>query len=82
MMRLMIASLVVLIASAAARPGSQAQAPAVKTTTTGVAIDVTVVDKNGQPVADLQPADFELTEDGARQEIASGAGWGKLGAVQ
>jgi VWFA-related protein len=59
---------VVLVLSAAS---AQSQAPVVKRTATGVVVDVTVVDKNGQPVADLQPADFEFTEDGVRQEIAS-----------
>jgi VWFA-related protein len=71
MTRYIVASLLVLIASAEAHPQSQVPAPAVKTTTTGVVIDVTALDKDGRPVADLQPADFELTEDGVRQEIAS-----------
>jgi hypothetical protein len=57
MTRGIITCLFVLSASEAAHPQSQAQAPIVKTTTTGVVIDVTVVDTNGQPVADLQPAE-------------------------
>src|SRR3954469_19992088 len=36
---------------------------------TAVLVDVVVRDKRGQPVADLSPADFELTEDGAPQKI-------------
>lgn len=54
-----------------AGPHAQAQAPVVKTTTTGVVVDVTVVDKNGVPVTDLRPEDFDLSEDGVRQQIAS-----------
>jgi VWFA-related protein len=66
-----IAARFVVLVLSTASAAAQSQAQVVKTTTTGVVIDVTVVDKNGQPVADLQPADFELTEDGVRQEIAS-----------
>ena len=54
-----------------AGPHPQAQAPVVKTTTTGVVVDVTVVDKNGVPVTDLRPEDFDLSEDGVRQQIAT-----------
>jgi VWFA-related protein len=49
-----------------------AQQPPVKTVTTGVVVDVTVVDVKGNPVLDLAPEDFELSEDGARQRIVSG----------
>ncbi len=48
-----------------------AQQPAVKTITTGVVVDVTVVDSKGNPVLDLVPEDFEVSEDGARQRILS-----------
>jgi VWFA-related protein len=48
-----------------------AQQPPVKTITTGVVVDVTVVDNRGNPVLDLAPEDFELSEDGARQRIVS-----------
>ena len=34
-----------------------------------VRVDVIVSDKNGNPVADLKPADFEVTEDGKPQKI-------------
>jgi VWFA-related protein len=66
-----IATRLVVLALTAASAAAQSQAPVVKTTTTGVVIDVTALDKDGKPVADLQPADFDLTEDGVRQEIAS-----------
>jgi VWFA-related protein len=48
-----------------------AQQPPVKTITTGVVVDVTVVDGKGSPVLDLAPEDFEVSEDGARQRIVS-----------
>jgi VWFA-related protein len=48
-----------------------AQQPPVKTTTTGVVVDVTVVDGKGKAILDLTPDEFELTEDGARQRIVS-----------
>jgi len=47
------------------------QQPPVKTITTGVVVDVTVVDGKGNPVLDLAPEDFELSEDGVRQRIVS-----------
>jgi len=34
-------------------------------------IDATVVDRKGQPILDLRPDEFELTEDGKRQQIVS-----------
>lgn len=34
-----------------------------------VQADVTVTDKEGKPVADLRPEDFEIFEDGKRQQI-------------
>ncbi|HXW05132.1 MAG TPA: VWA domain-containing protein [Vicinamibacterales bacterium] len=55
----------------AASAQSPPQPPTLKTTTAAVLIDVTVLDRGGQTVADLGPADFELTEDGARQQILS-----------
>lgn len=49
----------------------QAQPPAVRTTRAGVLIDATVVDRKRQPVLDLRPDEFELTEEGTRQQILS-----------
>src|SRR5688572_1723716 len=45
------------------------QPPITRTTTTGVLIDVSVVDRQGRPVLDLRPEEFELEEDGKRQQI-------------
>ena len=59
--------------SAAARPHSATQSPAQRpfeTGTAGVVVDVVVRDGGGNPVTDLQKDDFELFEDGVRQEIA------------
>ena len=47
------------------------QQPPVKTITTGVLVDVTVVDGKGNPVLDLAPEDFEVSEDGVRQQVVS-----------
>src|SRR3954470_18318866 len=47
------------------------QQPPVKTITTGVVVDVTVVDAKGNAVLDLAPEDFEVSEDGVRQRVVS-----------
>ncbi len=49
----------------------QSQQPPVKTTAAGVLIDVSVVDSKGQPVLDLAPTDFELSDEGKRQQLIS-----------
>ena len=43
----------------------------VKITTKLVQVDVVVTDKTGQQVRDLKPTDFELTQDGKRQQITA-----------
>ena len=63
--------LFVLFGAIALAGGSGQQPPVVKTTTAGVVIDATVLDRDGRPVVDLGPADFELTENGKRQQILS-----------
>src|SRR4051812_19835110 len=40
------------------------------TATTAITVDVVVQDKRHKPVTDLARADFELTEDGVRQDLA------------
>jgi VWFA-related protein len=47
------------------------QPPITRTTTTGVIVDVHVADRDGKPVLDLRPEEFELSEDGKRQQIVS-----------
>jgi VWFA-related protein len=49
----------------------QSQAPAVKASTAGVLIDVSVLDSKGQPVLDLTPGDFALSEEGKAQQLIS-----------
>lgn len=44
--------------------------PPFATATTAVIVDAVVRDRKGNPVADLQKDDFELFEDGVRQQIA------------
>src|SRR5579859_3808722 len=60
-----------LLMAAAFASGQQQPPPAVRTATTGVLVDVTVVDKDGHPVTDLTSADFEVNEDGKPQQILS-----------
>lgn len=48
-----------------------AQQPIGRTTTAGVLIDVSVLDRDGRPVLDLGLDDFELSEGGTRQRIVS-----------
>ena len=68
---------VVLILGVAVPAGRAQQTPpqraagTVKAGVTAVLVDVVVRDKRGQPVRDLQQADFEVVEDGVPQEIAS-----------
>jgi VWFA-related protein len=50
---------------------AQSQSPPVRTNTAGVLIDVSVVDGKGQPVLDLSSTDFDLSEDGKRQQLLS-----------
>lgn len=47
------------------------QQPPVRTITTGIVFDVTVVDTKGTAVLDLAPEDFEVSEDGVRQRVVS-----------
>jgi VWFA-related protein len=63
--------LCVLAAVTTLAASPQGQPPVVKTTTAGVVMDVSVVDGKGQPVLDLGPGDFEISEDGVKQQIIS-----------
>lgn len=61
--------------SPAGQPGAASQAqqkpqrPVFRAGASLVRVDVTVTSRNGEPVADLQPEDFVLSEDGYPQEI-------------
>src|SRR5438105_10636333 len=45
--------------------------PVVRIRANEVTLDIVVRDKKGRPVRDLTPADFEIYEDGVRQQIGS-----------
>lgn len=50
-------------------PSGQPAQPTFRAGINFVRVDVIVADKNGRAVVDLQPGDFEVTEDGKRQAI-------------
>ena len=78
-MRAIIATLLSGLLVASAQPPQTQQAaqtppatkPVVKfgTTTQLVVVDVSVKDKSGNPIKGLKPADFNITEDGKKQDI-------------
>jgi VWFA-related protein len=55
--------------AAPAQPADAAQPPTFRTGINFVRVDVILTDKNGNPISDLQPADFDVTEDGKPQKI-------------
>ena len=61
----------ILAVSSAPLTHGQAGQPAIRSTAAGVLIDATVVDQKGQPILDLRADEFELSEEGARQQILS-----------
>lgn len=75
MRRLSVAVAVSLLACAVlgAQPADRqaGQPPAFRSSIEVVVIDVSVVDRLGFPVGDLQPADFTLSVDGKPREIVS-----------
>jgi VWFA-related protein len=60
-----------IVASCAVSALTLAQQPAYESTATAVLVDVVVRDKHGVPVTDLDASDFELREDGVRQQLGS-----------
>jgi VWFA-related protein len=48
-----------------------AQQPTINASATAIMVDVVVRDKKGHPVTDLEPTDFDLTEDGVAQDVTS-----------
>ncbi|MCX6539848.1 MAG: VWA domain-containing protein [Acidobacteria bacterium] len=52
-------------------PSPQKQTPVFKSGVELVAVDVSVVDRNGQPVKGLRPDQFEVTLDGKPRRVAS-----------
>src|SRR5512132_125383 len=75
-MRGTVITVVALWTAVAAQPGGGGQAAAVVAQSqplgsgvTAVLVDVVVRDSKGNPVTNLQKEDFEVLEDGVRQEI-------------
>jgi VWFA-related protein len=52
-----------------AQPAAPDQQPVFRAGINFVRVDVIVTDKNGNPVADLKPEDFEVTEQGKPQKV-------------
>jgi len=52
-----------------AQPGDAGQQPIFRSGINFVRVDVILTDKAGNPIADLQPADFDVTEDNKPQKI-------------
>ena len=50
-------------------PADPQQPPVFRTGINFVRVDVIITDKNGNQIADLQPADFDVSEDGKAQKI-------------
>jgi VWFA-related protein len=50
-------------------PQEPAPPPVFRTGINAVRVDVIVTDRNGQPVGDLKPTDFQITENNAPQKI-------------
>jgi hypothetical protein len=70
-MRLVIALLVAAIFAAPVRAGQAPQrpGPVFRSAVEVTALDVTVVDPEGRPVIDLQPADFTVRVDGKPRRV-------------
>ncbi len=59
-----------VIAQQPATPAQRATG-VVKSDATAIMVDIVVRDKRGDPVTDLSAADFEVEEDGVRQQVGS-----------
>lgn len=60
-----------LTAALAIQPLTPQQQPTFSTTTNVVIVNVTVLDRSGQPIANLTKDDFEVYEDGKLQKLQS-----------
>jgi len=73
----LVVLLAVLAASPAGRIGAQEQLPTFRSMANAVAVDVTVRDSKRKSVVGLRPADFEVYDNGVRQDVAE-LSYGKL----
>jgi VWFA-related protein len=75
MRRIAIVGVIAVLVGAAAPRAQQRPAPdtpdVFMSRTTAILVDVVVRDKKGQPVLDLEAADFEILEDGVKQKVGS-----------
>src|SRR5215203_1646058 len=71
LMVLFCASVFAQAAKPTATPPVQDDADIVKITTALIQIDVTVTDKNGKVITDLQPDELEIFENGEKQKITN-----------
>lgn len=67
----------VVAALPASRIGAQEQLPTFRSMANGVSVDVTVRDSKRKSVVGLKPADFEVYDNGVRQDVAE-ISYGKL----
>jgi VWFA-related protein len=65
-----VLGLLILFSALSLQAQSPQEQPTFGTGTTAVVIDVVVRDRKGNPVTDLGKKDFELLEDGVKQDIA------------
>src|SRR5262249_48364712 len=62
---------VLVIIAIGLQAASQQQEDVIRVRSNEVRLDVVVKDKKGRPIRDLNPADFEILEDGVPQKIES-----------
>ncbi len=70
-MPLTLAALALALLAAAAQQPPPQPTPTFRTGTNVIRVDVTVIDRRGNPVTDLVPEDFEVRDDGQPQPITS-----------
>ncbi len=56
---------------ALAQDATSSAGPAIRVTTTEIALDLVVRDKKGRLVKNVKPGDIEISEDGVRQQVLS-----------
>jgi len=64
-------SLLTTVPAQQSKPGESQQEDVVRVTSNLTQVDVVVVDKEGRQVTDLAPEDFEIFEDGKRQQVTN-----------